>query len=594
MQTASTRSRRSIRGARERFAAGERFASGGRGAVPPVRGEILDSWRRSRSCGVVPDRPEVPFDKAPLPGELKLIRAATPVLERLARRLEGAPAAILLSDPGARVLRRWTGEPDAAAAMDRVYAAPGFVFLEELVGTNGIGTPLEAGRAVAVVGCEHYVEALDPAACVGSPVRHPVTGRIEGVVNVTTRTRDASPLQLALVEEVTHEIERELLAGASARERLLLDAFVGARHRSRHPVACLGEELVLTTPAAARLLEPVDQGLLWERAAAALADGEVYIELPRAAGGSLRARCSVVGERGEPAGVLLALDEPPPQAEPRARTRTSATVGGGWGHALAEACELSIPVLVRGEPGVGKATAIRAAAERAGRDDLVELDADAEPLEGTGAWLTKVAASLEGDRRAVLLRHVDELSARAASGLARLLEGATEGLWIAATAGPADPDGPAWRRLHDRLAVREIELPPLRSRPEDVPALAQALLRRHARGGFRHVLRPDALQLLQRLPWPGNVRELERVVRAASARRHSGDVRVEDFPAQLLARAAPRRLTAIEHAELEAIVDALDAAGGNKRDAARRLGIARSTLYRKLRAYGLDLDRTTF
>ena len=56
MANARTRSRRSIRGARERFAAGERGS-------PPVRGEILDSWRRSRSCGVVPDRPEVPFDE---------------------------------------------------------------------------------------------------------------------------------------------------------------------------------------------------------------------------------------------------------------------------------------------------------------------------------------------------------------------------------------------------------------------------------------------------------------------------------------------------------------------------------------------------
>jgi sigma-54 dependent transcriptional regulator, acetoin dehydrogenase operon transcriptional activator AcoR len=586
MGTASTRSRRSIRGARERFAAGERGS-------PPVRGEILDSWRRSRSCGVVPDRPEVPFDEEPLPGEIRLCRAATPVLDRLARRLEGAPAAILLSDPGARVLRRWTGERDAAVAMDRVYAAPGFVFLEELVGTNGIGTPLEAGRPVAVVGCEHYVEALDPAACVGSPVRHPVTGRIEGVVNVTTRTRDASPLQLALVEEVTHEIERELLAGASAHERLLLDAFVGARHRSRHPVACLSEELVLTTPAAARLLEPVDQGLLWERAAAALADGEVSIELPTAAGGSMRARCSVVGEEGEPAGVLLALEEPELEVERRSRRRGHAATSRSG--ALAEAAELGVPVLVRGEPGVGKATAIRAAAERAGRQAPEELDAGAEPLEGPAAWLGSVAKRLRDPHGVVLLRHVDELSARAASGLARLLESTpAEGPWIAATAGPGDPDGPAWRRLHDRLAIRELELPPLRSRAEEVPALAQALLRRHARGGFRQVLRPDALQLLQRLPWPGNVRELERVLRAASARRHSGDIRVEDFPAQLLARAAPRRLTAIEHAELEAIVEALDAAGGNKRDAARKLGIARSTLYRKLRAYGLDLDRTAF
>jgi hypothetical protein len=123
---------------------------------------------------------------------------------------------------------------------------------------------------------------------------------------------------------------------------------------------------------------------LWERAAAVLADGELSIELPSAAGGSVRARCSAVGEEGEPAGVLLALDEPAPRAEPRGRTRTSPTTAGGVGGVLAEACELGMPVLVRGEPGVGKATAIRAAAERADRIDLVELDAGAEPLEGTG------------------------------------------------------------------------------------------------------------------------------------------------------------------------------------------------------------------
>jgi transcriptional regulator of acetoin/glycerol metabolism len=586
MGSTSMRSGRSIRGARERFAAGERGS-------PAVRREILDSWRRSRSCGVVPDRGAVPFDEDPLPGEIRLCRAAKPVLDRLARRLEGASAAILLSDAGARVLRRWTGQHDAAVAMDRVYAAPGFVFLEELVGTNGIGTPLEAGRPVEVVGCEHYVEALDPAACVGAPVRHPVTGRVEGVVNVTTRTRDASPLQLALVEEVAHEIEQELLAGASARERLLLDAFVGARHRSRQPVVCLGEELVLTTPAAARLLEPVDQGLLWERAAAALADGQPTIEAPAAESESIRARCSVVGDDGEPVGVLIALETG--EAESGHQPPRRSPLGRRWVVLLAEAAELRMPALARGEPGVGKASAIRAAAERAGLGAPSELDAGAEPLDGTGRWLTSVASRLRDTRCAVLLRHVDELSARGASGLARLIESApAEGPWIAATAGSDQPRGPAWRRLHDRLAVCDVEVPPLRMRPEEIPDLARALLRRHSRSSFHGALRADAVQLLQRLPWPGNVRELERVLRAASARRHTGDVRVEDLPPHLLAEAAPRPLTALEHAELEAIVEALEEAGGNKRDAARRLGIARSTLYRKLRAYGLDLGRTAF
>jgi sigma-54 dependent transcriptional regulator, acetoin dehydrogenase operon transcriptional activator AcoR len=593
MASTRTRDHRALRSARERFASGERPA-------PPVRDEILDSWLRSRSSGVVPDRGDVPFDEDELPRESRLCRAATPVLDRLAQRLEGMPAAVLLSDAGARVVRRWTGDRDAAKSMDRVFAAPGFVFAEDLVGTNGIGTPLEAGRPVAVVGCEHYVEALDPAACVGAPVRHPVSGRVEGVVNLTTRTRDASPLQLALVQEVAFEIEQELLARASARERLLLDAFATARHRSRHPVVCISEDMILTTPAAARLLEPVDQGLLWERAASALAGGEAAIEVPTGAGARLHARCRAVLEGDEPLGALLALEHPGEGARrPAPRPVASGLVGASpaWTAALeavAEAAAARTPMLVTGEPGVGKASAIRAAAARLALGALAELDAGTESLDGTRGWLRAAGERLGGG--ALLLRHVDDLSAEAARGLAALVESAPAGAaWIAATAGPRGRlAAPAWRRLHDRLAVREVEVPPLRMRPEDVPELARALLRRHARAPFRQALRPDAAQLLQRLRWPGNVRELERALRAASAQRHAGDIRVEDLPPDVLAEAARRPLTPLERVELEAIVEALDAAGQNKRQAARRLGIARSTLYRKLRAYGLDLDRAAY
>jgi sigma-54 dependent transcriptional regulator, acetoin dehydrogenase operon transcriptional activator AcoR len=133
------------------------------------------------------------------------------------------------------------------------------------------------------------------------------------------------------------------------------------------------------------------------------------------------------------------------------------------------------------------------------------------------------------------------------------------------------------------LGVRAVEIPPLRTRPEDVGPIAAALL------GPRR-LRPEALQLLERLPWPGNVRELAAVLRAT----RGAEIGVEDLPADLLAQAARVPTTGLQRVEAEAIARALAGCGGNKLEAARALGISRSTLYRKLRAYGLDLERRAF
>ena len=94
--------------------------------------------------------------------------------------------------------------------------------------------------------------------------------------------------------------------------------------------------------------------------------------------------------------------------------------------------------------------------------------------------------------------------------------------------------------------------------------------------------------------WPGNVRELENVLRLALQRRHVGDLRIEDLPAEVRPAAARNAATALQRLEAEAIVEALAAADGNKRRAAQALGVSRSTLYRKLRAYGIELDRLAY
>jgi len=96
----------------------------------------------------------------------------------------------------------------------------------------------------------------------------------------------------------------------------------------------------------------------------------------------------------------------------------------------------------------------------------------------------------------------------------------------------------------------------------------------------------DALRALERHPWPGNVTELVHPVRAlAEHRRVSGPVRRAELPDPVREGPAARRLSPMEHAERSAILEALRRNGGNKARTAASLGIARATLYRKLREY---------
>ena len=87
--------------------------------------------------------------------------------------------------------------------------------------------------------------------------------------------------------------------------------------------------------------------------------------------------------------------------------------------------------------------------------------------------------------------------------------------------------------------------------------------------------------------WPGNVTELAEAVRTALAARPTGDIEPHDLPRDLAGRAR-RRLSPLEALERDCIVSALEEAGGNRSRAAEALGIGRATLYRRLRAFGLQ------
>ena len=157
--------------------------------------------------------------------------------------------------------------------------------------------------------------------------------------------------------------------------------------------------------------------------------------------------------------------------------------------------------------------------------------------------------------------------------------------------------------LYYRLNVVRIAIPPLRDRPEDIPPLAEQILRRLERkyGWADLSLSPEALTKVESMPWPGNVRQLENALaRAAIAARGRAilpehldvdepAVASLSLPAETDEDGALVPLRALlAEVERRAIQRALLACGGNRTRTAERLGISRRQLFDKIREYGLE------
>ena len=154
--------------------------------------------------------------------------------------------------------------------------------------------------------------------------------------------------------------------------------------------------------------------------------------------------------------------------------------------------------------------------------------------------------------------------------------------------------------LYYRLNVVDMEIPPLRNRQQDIPLLAQHFLEVFAAKNHKKIkgFRPQALDLLIRHGWPGNVRELMNAVERTVVLSRSDYLSAEDFPmftgtasydgtGSDIARIDIDGDNPLEAVERATILKILEAAGGNKSEAARRLGITRKTLHKKLKSYGV-------
>jgi DNA-binding NtrC family response regulator len=297
---------------------------------------------------------------------------------------------------------------------------------------------------------------------------------------------------------------------------------------------------------------------------------------------------------------------------------------------IASAADSRTPIWLHGEPGSGKSFLAGVIHQRSARCNapLVELDCAALPelllgseLFGhakgafTGAMTDKDGRIVAAAGGTIFLDNIDAIAPALQERLLRLLaekrfepigggrSQAADGRLITARASDLEDEVRTGRMLPalvERLRAVRIEIPPLRDRLADIPALAALFLRRLAAQSGQRVraISSDALQCLQRYAWPENLRELELVLERAVILSRYDEIQPADLPPAIaLAHdphvhigrggSLPTLREALVEPERRIIAQALHAHDWNRQRTAEALKIDRTTLYKKMRRYGL-------
>ncbi|OZC52997.1 transcriptional regulator [Rhodococcus sp. RS1C4] len=521
-----------------------------------VREQIALSWQRSASSGLEPAHSLEQSALRDVDRRSRLLAAADPILDRMESMLDGSGYCVLLADRDARLVDLRFGTRTLRDVVFGVGAVVGRSFTEEASGTNSISTSFELRKPLAVRGSEHYMESMKGFSCYGHPLIHPITKRIEGVLDITFLESEDNPLLQPMLAHSAQDIQGRLLEETRSGEQRLFQAFQHASARRRGaPVVAIGDELLLENTSAAAVIDTVDHAALRSLTDESIRRSGVIDSVVLNSG----ARALVRWERPvSGTGVVLEIDV---LDEPARRTSTAAA---------------SQPLCVVGEPGTGKSTTLaRLTAARAPR----WFDAADLVTTTPAAWLASVETQVTAGTD-VVVKNIHLADAPVAHRLHALLKSARG--WFALSSSIRDTSTAEHRQLLS-LCTDTVELAPLRSRRHEIPDLVRGML---AEIGSRARFTPDAMRALIDHDWPGNIGELRDEVMSAAARRSVGDISEHDL-VRPGARGASSRLTALDAAMRDAIVHELARCGGNKAATADSLGISRTTLYKRMKELGI-------
>lgn len=535
-----------------------------RGEFAEMRPDIAESWHRVNMAGVDPTAPFQDSSDIEIDPGSPLLVGAAPVLEELESSLRGSNFSSLLVDRDCRIVRRWFDDTRVESGFDELHLGRGASLLEETIGTNALGTVMETRKAIAINGPEHFAESLRRFSCYGHPIQHPLTRRIEGVLDISALMSEANPLLPPLIARAVHDIEQRLLDGSRMSEKNLLSAFQAAAGLKRRAIVAIGEDILLSNQSASDLLSPSDIALLRVLAEEPGARQGGVLKLSLTSGQAVSIHIDKIsGSRG---GAILHVD---PASADRAQSiaRRSKT----------DLETVTAPTLVAGVPGTGRTTR---AQELSTRAPVKFLNPGYALLEGSESWARDFHAAMRRKSGSVCVDGIDLLPDEL---LDLVIEAAAskDRPQLIFTSGPIDGLTGRAASLAGMATTRE-ELMPLAVRRKEIPEIANAMLLAAAKNDSVY-LTPSVVQALSAQSWPGNLRELKAVIEHSARRRSSGGLTMDDLPEQYRSVRPATPMAALDQAERDVIVQALKNAGGNKVKAAQDLGVSRTTLYARMR-----------
>jgi len=545
------------------------------------------------------------------------------------------------------------GDPHLRESLAGQRIAPGYDWSENCTGTNAVGTALALKGPVEVHSVEHFCETVKIWSCSAAPIIDTIDGDLLGVIDVTTLNHAYSAQSLALAMTAARQIEQTLHSRELARNVTLVDWFAGSVGRWRQDGVVLldrkgrvvtANEKARSLFASERIEEKLDKNyrLLQPESLGAVKDWEEL--LPSAI---VPVAYEAYNREGRTEGGILVIRPRLTAARPNLSapqaisvSALDAIIGQSPGIlALKErALRLSVssaPVLIQGETGCGKdlfARAVHDAGSGEGapfvavncgaltRELAVSELLGYEPGAFAGAAPQGHLGKFEEANGGTLfLDEVGELSAEVQVALLRVLQDGVvvrlggrkarkvEVRIIAATnrsLASAVAEGHFREDLYYRLKVMCLDILPLRERPGDITLLADGFLQKFAQSYSIEARQLDPLLLdaLCQYPWPGNVRELRAVLESLFVMSDGPVMGRDELPADITAALGTTieglpALTGnnlgadtLDGLECEAIRKELVLHRGNRSKVARILGISRSTLYRKIKSYGLAED----
>lgn len=596
-----------------------------------VRAEVLASWQRSRRHGVDPDRLTARFVGHPASPSLATA-CAEEVFDDFFKLNGESEASLILADAAGVVRARRDGEGPLARLLDGVLLLPGYDYSERAVGTTAASVALHERADVVISGPEHYHSWLLSLRAAASLVPDPQHETACGAVAVVGHPSGRPTLQLALARMLAQRIADRMADEPHRRSRVILDRFSRCGERAGEWVLATDGDWVVSN-ADARRLEPGDLRSLSDLALGGLSVTDFaskHVDLP--SGACAEIATEGVYLSGELIGCVLtgglASTRPPaglPEAVRRQGSHVAPTARRDYAEDLRRSAstrkihaeariranqELMTPMLrarqevaasirqsrnhlLMGEPGVGKQTLAQTQFRQAfpqGRAVAVSC-AQFEVFSGTAREdpVARLLHSSHDHPWLLLLRGIDGLTPLGArrldESLRPLVALPSPPLVIACLDTPAmdatRPYGLLLRHFHQITRV-----PALRYRNDEIGDIALSILRDLAvRRSMRLSL--QVIRVLEGYAWPGNISELQDVLRYVVARKPVGEIQPPDLP-RLCFQREPRKMSMLEAAQCDAIIHALYESQGNRYKAAAMLGIARSSLYRKIDAFGIS------